>query len=224
VREPPRTTGRSAPSSHTTPRRAAALRQEQRRGENGRRSRVGRVRPAAWASWEKGIRHDVTMRQAQGGPPVKVRSGEMPGSLVAKPPRVAERPGAKRGGCDRAVCNVSEARASVVMRPAPRAGGRGCRAGSSTAKAREGVPEPGAGAEEPSGVLGVERADGRPGNWGEPPRPRRLRGGGKRCPPITGEPGKWRSGRAAVGAGRSSGDRRAAKRARSEGPALHRRT
>ena len=34
---------------------------------------------------------------------------------------------------------------------------------------------PGAGAEEPSGVLGVERADGRPGNSGEPSRPRRLR-------------------------------------------------
>src|SRR5918999_110677 len=61
---------------------------------------------------------------------------------------------------------------------------------------------PGAGAEEPSGVLGVEGADGRPGNSGEPSRPRRLRGDGKRCSPITGEPGKWRSGRAAVGAGR----------------------
>jgi hypothetical protein len=33
----------------------------------------------------------------------------MPGSLVAMPPCVVERPGAKRGGCDRAVCNVSEA-------------------------------------------------------------------------------------------------------------------
>jgi hypothetical protein len=38
----------------------------------------------------------------------------------------------------------------------------------------EGAWDPGAGAEEPSGVLGVERADGRPGNWGEPSRPRRC--------------------------------------------------
>src|SRR3954466_277172 len=50
---------------------------------------------------------------------------------------------------------------------------------------------PGAGAEEPSGVLGVERADGRLGNPGEPSRPRRLRGAGSDAPPITGEPGKW---------------------------------
>src|ERR687888_2466545 len=54
-------------------------------------------------------------------------------------------------------------------------GWRGSRAGSSTAKATEGALGPGAGAEEPSGVLGVERADGRPGNPGEPSRPRRLR-------------------------------------------------
>ena len=33
----------------------------------------------------------------------------MPGSSVVKPPCVAERPGAKRGGIDCAVCNVSEA-------------------------------------------------------------------------------------------------------------------
>src|SRR5450759_1399279 len=72
----------------------------------------------------------------------------------------------------------------------------------------EAVWDPEAGGEEPSGVLGVERTEGRPGNWGEPSRPRRLRGGGKRCSPITGAPGKWWSGRAAVGAGRSSADRR----------------
>ena len=35
-----------------------------------------------------------------------------------KSPCVAERPGAKRGGSNRAVCNASEARASVVKRPA----------------------------------------------------------------------------------------------------------
>src|ERR1039458_2115605 len=78
----------------------------------------------------------------------------MPGSLVAMPPCVVERPGAGRGGC---------------------------RAGIETAKAMEGVLVPGAGAEEPSGVLGVERADGCRGNSGEPSWPRRLWGGGKRC-------------------------------------------
>src|SRR5918995_4918131 len=106
----------------------------------------------------------------------------MPGSPVVKPPCVAERPGAKRGGINRAVCNASEARTSVVTESRREAGERGSRAGSSTAKATEGALGPGAGAEEPSGVLGVERADGRSGNWGEPSRPRRLRGGGKRCP------------------------------------------
>jgi hypothetical protein len=48
---------------------------------------------------------------------VGVRSREMPGSLVAMPPCVIERSGAKRGGCDRPVRNVSEARASVVTAP-----------------------------------------------------------------------------------------------------------
>src|SRR4051794_7574364 len=89
------------------------------------------------------------------------------------PPCVVERPDAKRGVSDRAVCNVSEARASVVKRP-PVGGTRGSRAGQATAKATEGAWDPEAGAEEPSGVLGVERADGRPGNSGEPSWPRRC--------------------------------------------------
>jgi len=58
------------------------------------------------------------------------------------------------------------------------------------AKAMEGAWDLEAGAEEPSGVLGVERADGRLGNSGEPSRPCRLRGEGSDAPPITGEPGK----------------------------------
>ena len=78
-------------------------------------------------------------------------------------------------------------------------GDRGSRAGSRTAKATESALGPGAGAQEPSGVLGVERVDGRPGNSGEPSRPRRLRVAGSDAPPITGEPGKW--------SGRSSGSR-----------------
>ena len=40
----------------------------------------------------------VTDRQAQVSRPVGVRSGEMPGSLVVRPPCVAERRGSKRGG------------------------------------------------------------------------------------------------------------------------------
>ena len=40
---------------------------------------------------------------------MRVRSREMPGSLVVMPPCVVERPGAERGVNDRAVCNVSEA-------------------------------------------------------------------------------------------------------------------
>ena len=42
--------------------------------------------------------HDVTGRQALGSQPVRVRSGETPGSPVAKPPGPVERPGSKRGG------------------------------------------------------------------------------------------------------------------------------
>ena len=124
---------------------------------------------------------------------MRVRSGETPGSPVAMPPCAAERPGAKRGGCNRSVRSASEARASVVNESPPRGGSRGCRADSHTAKATEGVRDPGAGAEEPSGVVGVERADGHPGNWGDPPRPRRLRAAGSDALPITGDPGKRRA-------------------------------
>lgn len=59
---------------------------------------------------------------------------------------------------------------SVVMHA--RKGTRGSRAGYTSAKAMEGTSVPGAGAEEPSGVWGVERAEGGPGNWREPPRRR----------------------------------------------------
>jgi hypothetical protein len=43
-------------------------------------------------------------------------------------------------------------------------------------------------------VLGVERADGRPGNSGEPSRPGRLRCGGKRCPSCNRRTGGRSSG------------------------------
>jgi hypothetical protein len=67
--------------------------------------------------------------------------------------------------------------------------------------------EPEAGADGPSGVVGVERADGRPGNWGDPPLPR-PRGRREAMPRITGDPGDhavWTSqlyGCIAISAGR----------------------
>jgi hypothetical protein len=85
----------------------------------------------------------------------------------------------------------------------------------------EGALGPGAGADEPSGVLGVERADGRAGNSGEPSRPRRLRVGGKRCPAYN------RRTREAVWAVERQSERVVVLRGREsrphgEGPALHR--
>jgi hypothetical protein len=52
----------------------------------------------------------------------------------------------------------------------------------------EGIWELGAGAEEPSGVGGVERSEGCRGNWRGPPRPRPAGVGAGL--PITGDPGK----------------------------------
>src|SRR6266536_2590379 len=114
------------------------------------------------------------------------------------PPCVVERPGAKRGVSDRAVCNVSEARASVVKRSRLRAG-------------REGA-EPVTRRRRPRKAPGIQKRALRnpPAYWALNVRmvvlgTRESRlgpatvGGGKRCPPITGEPGKW--------FGRSSGSR-----------------
>ena len=55
------------------------------------------VRPADRAPWQEVCR-DVTERQADGSQPVKVRSGETPGSPVVKPPASVESPASKRGG------------------------------------------------------------------------------------------------------------------------------
>src|SRR5215212_9334757 len=69
----------------------------------------------------------------------------------------------------------------------------------------DGTPEPGAGAQEPPGVMGVEWSEGCPRNWRDPPRPR-----------VCG-PGSMRTynrrrevvgGREGVGGGRSSDDGR----------------
>src|SRR5919109_4499592 len=114
----------------------------------------------------------------------------MPGSPVVKPPRVVERPGAKRGGSDRAVCNASEAWVSVVIR---------------TRMGREGEgAEPVRRRRRPWKALLVQERAPRnpPAYWALNVRmvvlgTRESRlgpvavGGGKRCPPITGEPGKW---------------------------------
>ena len=121
---------------------------------------------------------------------MRVRSGETSGSPVAKPPCAAEMPGAKRGrASDRSAAKAKPEQASSTA--PPRGGNRGSRAVSAAAKATEGASEPEAGTEEPSGVLGVERPHGCPGNWGDPSRPRRHRRR-EACPPITGDPGKRR--------------------------------
>jgi hypothetical protein len=162
---------------------------------------------------------DVTERQAQDGLPVRVRSGETPGSPVVKPPCVVERPGAKRGGSDWPVRSESEVRQASSFPPAV-GGSRGCRAGRVAAKAMEDVWDLGADVEEPSGVVGVERSEGCPGNWGGPPRPRRC-GRREAVLSITGD-GKWQAAeRESEGAvvlmmGRTT------QPARREGPLLHR--
>jgi hypothetical protein len=88
------------------------------------------------------------------------------GSRRASPnsPLPSEQPSTASSLLARPQCN------SPVKAPAS-AGKRGCRACVDLAKAMEGAWEPGAGAEEPSGVGDVERAEGCRGNWRGPPRP-----------------------------------------------------
>ena len=57
-------------------------------------------------------------------------------------------------------------------------------------KAMERTWEPGASAEEPLGVRDVERSDGCPGNWGDPPWPR-FCGGREQYWSISGRTVKW---------------------------------
>jgi hypothetical protein len=98
-------------------------------------------------------------------------------------------------------------------------GTRGSRAGTLTAKATDGTRDPGAGAHEPPGVWDVERSDGCPGNWREPPRPHPL--GWEAMPAYNqANPGKWwvverQSEGVVVVRGRES-------RPHGEGPLLHR--
>jgi hypothetical protein len=138
-----------------------------------------------------GVRKDgwVFDREAQGSLPVGVRPGEMPGSPVVRPPCVVERRGAKRGGSTGRSVASSEACGVVNVR---RLLGRSrrSRARVNGAKAMERTWGPGAGAEEPPGVWGVERSEGCAGNWGDPPRPGPC-GGSEQHRSISGDPVKW---------------------------------
>ena len=90
-----------------------------------------------------------------------------------------------------------------VVRETRVSGTRGSRAGTLTAKATDSTREPGAGAQEPSGVWEVERSEGCLGNWREPPRPRPV-GWEAMSAYNQANPGKWRGRREAVGGGSSS--------------------
>jgi hypothetical protein len=136
---------------------------------------------------------------------------------------VAERPGAKRGGINRTVCNASEARASVVTRIRREAGEEGA--------------EPVRPRRRPWKALLVQERALRnpPAYWALNVRmvalgtresrlgPASLRGGGKRCPSYN------RRTREVVWAVERQSERVVVVRiggttqpARSEGPALHR--
>jgi hypothetical protein len=164
----------------------------------------------------------VSVRQAQGSLPVRVRSGEMPGSLVAKLPCVAERRGAKRGGATGRSAASSEACGVVnVHRPLGRP--KRSRARVNRVKAMERVWEPGAGAEEPLGVWGVERSDGCSGNWGDPPWPSPC-GGREQRRGISGDPAKSSAAKRESEGVVVVVMVRTTQPGRSEGPLLHPRT
>jgi hypothetical protein len=101
-----------------------------------------------------------------------VRGGvRIPGSDAPMRGREA---GCEAGWNNWPVRSLSEvAKADKASSYTPADGGpRGSRAAIATAKATEGVWEPEAGTEEPSGVVGSERSDGCLRKWGGPPRPR----------------------------------------------------
>src|SRR5579884_832758 len=118
----------------------------------------------------------------------------MPGSPIAGSRRRLR--GRRRSGATTSWKGVQLTSPQHEAKPAassvsPRVSGpRGSRAGLTAVKAMDGTWDPGAGAQEPPGVMGVEWSEGRPGNWREPPRPRSVGAGAR--PSITGDPGKWR--------------------------------
>ena len=95
-----------------------------------------------------------------------------------------------RSGVEQLAGPQHEAKSAASLRLPRERGTRGSRACVDLAKAMEGIWDPGAGADGPSGVGGVERSEGCRGNWRGPPRPRPC-GGRERCLSITGDPGKW---------------------------------
>jgi hypothetical protein len=139
-----------------------------------------------------------------------------------KPPCVAERPGAKRGGINRTVCNVSEARASVVTRIRREAGEEGAEPVRPRRRPRKAQFVQERALRNPPAywalnvrmvVLGTRESRLGPGACGA---------AGSDAPPITGEPGKWwaaerQSERVLVVLIGGT-----TQPARSEGPALHR--
>jgi hypothetical protein len=152
--------------------------------------------------------HDVTERQAHGSQPVRVRSGETPGSPVAALPASGEIPGSKRRktapGRGRATGqSAASSEACSVVRNPRASGPRGSRARIPEAKATDGTREPGAGAQEPSGVGGVEWSEGCRGNWRGPRWPRAC-GAREAGPPITGNHREVAGGHQGVGGGRST--------------------
>ena len=155
----------------------------------------------------KGGHHDVTERQAHGSQPVRVRSGETPGSPVAALPASGESPGSKRRktapGRGRATGQSAASSEACSVVKNPRASGpRGSRARIPEAKATDGTREPGAGAQEPSGVGGVEWSEGCRGNWRGPRWPRAC--GAREAGPSITDQREVAGGHQGVGGGRST--------------------
>src|SRR5687768_5996894 len=81
-------------------------------------------------------------RQVRGGLPVRVRSGETPGSLVAEPPCVVERPGVKRGRATvRSATRVKPEQASSRGRRGAGRGGAGAVYGRRRPRKAPGIRE-----------------------------------------------------------------------------------
>ncbi len=155
----------------------------------------------------KGGHHDVTERQAHGSQPVRVRPGETPGSPVAALPASGESPGLKRRktapGRGRATGQSAASSEACSVVKNPRASGpRGSRARIPEAKATDGTREPGAGAQEPSGVGGVEWSEGCRGNWRGPRWPRAC--GTREAGPSITDQREVTGGHQGVGGGRST--------------------
>jgi hypothetical protein len=139
---------------------------------------------------------------------VEVRSGETPGSLVAGSRRRSR--GRRRSGVTtrrrgRGNWPVRSMKRNLQRRDAPRPRCRAAKREPSRSHNGEGHgrrEEPGrAASKNPPAYLGVERSDGRPGNWRGPPRPGPA--GARAGLPITAAR-EVAASREGVGGGRSS--------------------